>query len=208
MEYEVVMGLEVHVELGTNTKLFCSCPNQFTTEPNMYCCPKCAGLPGAVATLNKHAIELASKAGLSLNCEIQNNSTFDRKHYFYPDLAGAYQTTQFNRPICVNGTVELFDGAKIGIKQIHIEEDAGKLVHDPYIDASYVDYNRSSRCLIEIVSNPDFRTKEQVIDYLDILKSRLIYAGVSSCKMEEGIMRCDINLSVREKGSDKLGVRT
>ena len=208
MEYEVVMGLEVHVELGTKTKLFCSCPNTFSTEPNVFCCPKCAGLPGAVGALNEKAVELASKAGLSLDCTIQNNSTFDRKHYFYPDLASAYQTTQFYRPICVNGHVDLSDGSSIGIKQIHIEEDAGKLVHDPYIDASYVDYNRSSRCLIEIVSQPDFRNKAQVIEYLDTLRSRLIYAGVSSCKMEEGIMRCDINLSVREKGSDKLGVRT
>lgn len=208
MEYEVVMGLEVHVELGTKTKLFCSCPNTFTTEANTFCCPKCAGLPGAVGTLNEKAIELAAKAGMSLNCTIQNHSTFDRKHYFYPDLASAYQTTQFNRPICVDGRVDLSDGSSIGIKQIHIEEDAGKLVHDPYIDASYVDYNRSSRCLIEIVSQPDFRNKEQVLEYLDILRSRLIYAEVSPCKMEEGIMRCDINLSVRPMGQKELGVRT
>lgn len=208
MEFEVVMGLEVHVELGTKTKLFCSCPNTFGVEPNVFCCPKCAGLPGAVGALNEHAIELGAKAGMALNCTIQNYSTFDRKHYFYPDLAGAYQTTQFNRPICVDGHVALSDGSTIGIKQIHIEEDAGKLVHDPYIDASYVDYNRSSRCLIEIVSNPDFSNKQQVIEYLEILKSRLIYTGVSSCKMEEGIMRCDINISVREKGTKELGVRS
>ncbi|MBQ9625277.1 MAG: Asp-tRNA(Asn)/Glu-tRNA(Gln) amidotransferase subunit GatB, partial [Clostridia bacterium] len=208
MEYEVVMGLEVHVELGTKTKLFCSCPNTFSTEPNISCCPKCAALPGAVGSLNEKAIELASKAGLSLDCTIQNNSRFDRKHYFYPDLAAAFQTTQFYRPICVDGHVDLSDGSTINIKQIHIEEDAGKLVHDPYIDASYVDYNRCSRCLIEIVSQPDFRRKEQVLEYLDTLRSRLIYAGVSSCKMEEGIMRCDINLSVREKGAKEFGVRT
>ncbi len=208
MEYEVVMGLEVHVELGTNTKLFCSCPNKFSTEPNVYCCPKCAGLPGSEGSLNAKAVELAVKAGYSLNCEIQNDSTFDRKHYFYPDLAGAFQTTQFNRPVCVNGKVSVLDGKEIRIKQIHIEEDAGKLVHDPSIDASYVDYNRSSRCLIEIVSQPDFRKKEEVLDYLDLVRSRLIYAGVSSCKMEEGIMRCDINISVRKMGDTELGVRT
>lgn len=208
MEYEIVMGLEVHIELATQTKLFCGCANHFESEPNVFCCPKCAGLPGAAGVLNQKAIELGAKAGLATNCTIQNHSTFERKHYFYPDLAGAYQTTQFFRPICVNGSLTLKSGKAIRINRIHIEEDAGKLIHDPHIDASYVDYNRSSRCLIEIVSEPDFRSSEEVLDYLETLRNRIIYAGVSSCRMEEGIMRADINISVREKGAKTFGVRT
>lgn len=208
MEYEIVIGLEIHIELATNTKLFCGCPNEFTTDVNKFCCPVCAGFPGANGSLNCGAIEKAVLAGLALNCEIQNDSRFDRKHYFYPDLSTAYQTTQFYRPICVKGSVPIIDGKQVRITQIHIEEDAGKLIHDPHIDQSYIDLNRSARCLIEIVSEPDMHSKEEVVSYINTLRDRVRYTGASECKMEEGTMRCDVNISVRKKGETKLGVRS
>lgn len=207
MGYEVVIGLETHVELSTNSKLFCSCGGHSSAdEPNDCVCPACCGMPGMLPVTNKHAIELAVKAGLMLNCKINQYTTFDKKSYYYPDLPAAYQTTQFFHPVCVEGLVDVETSAgirQIGIKQIHVEEDAGKLVHTN--DSSLVDYNRTSVPLIEIVSKPDFRSAEEVITYLKTLKAKLQFAGISEC--EEGAMRCDINISVRPEGSEVLGVR-
>ncbi len=207
MGYEVVIGLETHVELSTNSKLFCSCGGHSSAdEPNDCVCPACCGMPGMLPVVNKGAIELAVKAGLMLNCKINQYTTFDKKSYYYPDLPAAYQTTQWFNPICVEGLVDVETSAgirQIGIKQIHVEEDAGKLVHTT--DSSLVDYNRTSVPLIEIVTKPDFRSAEEVITYLKTLKSKLQFAGISEC--EEGAMRCDINISVLPEGSDVLGVR-
>ncbi len=207
MAYEVVIGLETHIELSTNSKLFCSCGGHSSAnEPNDCVCPACCGMPGMLPVVNKGAIELAVKAGLMLNCKINQYTTFDKKSYYYPDLPAAYQTTQWFHPICVEGLVDVETGAgirQIGIKQIHVEEDAGKLVHTN--DSSLVDYNRTSVPLIEIVTKPDFRSAEEVITYLKTLKAKLQFAGISEC--EEGAMRCDINISVRPEGSDVLGVR-
>jgi len=226
MKYEVVMGLEVHVELSTESKLFCSCSAKFGAEPNENVCPACCGMPGMPAVVNKKAIELAIAAGLVTNSEISPIITFDKKNYFYPDLPTGYQITQFYAPICTNGWIELDGGnenesengnkssdgcgskKRITLKQIHIEEDAGKLVHEPRTRASLVDFNRASVPLVEIVSNPDFRTADEVTEYLEKLRLLLSFAGISDCKMQEGSMRCDINISVREFGSEKLGTRT
>ncbi len=208
MGYEVVIGLETHVELSTNSKLFCSCGGHGSSdEANNSVCPACCGMPGMLPVVNKQAIELAVKAGLMLNCKINQYTTFDKKSYYYPDLPAAYQTTQWFNPICVEGLVPVETSAgirQIGIKQIHVEEDAGKLVHTN--DSSLVDYNRTSVPLIEIVSKPDFRSAQEVITYLKALKAKLQFAGISEC--EEGAMRCDINISVRPSDSDVLGVRT
>jgi len=208
MIYETVMGLEVHVELSTESKLFCSCSAKFGAEPNENVCPACSGMPGMPAVVNKKAIELAIAAGLVTNCEISSVISFDKKNYFYPDLPTGYQITQFFAPVCTNGWVELESGKRITLKQIHIEEDAGKLVHEPRTRMTLVDFNRASVPLIEIVSNPDFRTAEEVTEYLDKLRLLLSFAGISDCKMQEGSMRCDINISVREKGEETLGTRT
>ncbi|MDD4772735.1 MAG: Asp-tRNA(Asn)/Glu-tRNA(Gln) amidotransferase subunit GatB [Eubacteriales bacterium] len=211
MKYEVVMGLEVHVELSTNSKLFCSCPAHFGAEANENVCPACAGMPGMPAVTNKRAVELGIAAGLVTGSEIARTMTFDKKNYFYPDLPTGYQITQWYAPVCRNGRVEIETGKgkkHITLKQIHIEEDAGKLVHDNRAGASLVDFNRTSVPLIEIVSNPDFRSAGEVTAYLAKLRSLLSFAGVSDCKMQEGSMRCDVNISVRERGSDKLGTRT
>lgn len=206
MKYELVIGLETHVELATDSKLFCSCGGHAAAnEPNDCVCPACSGMPGMLPVTNKHAIELAVKAGLMLNCKINQYTTFDKKSYYYPDLPAAYQITQWFNPVCVEGTVEVGE-RKIGIKQIHIEEDAGKLVHDDATNTSLVDYNRTSVPLIEIVSKPDFRSADEVITYLKKLKAALQFAGISEC--EEGAMRCDVNISVRPEGTDKLGVRS
>lgn len=208
-QYEVVMGLEVHVELATNSKLFCSCSAKFGADANENVCPACAGMPGLLPKANKKAIELGIAAALVTNSQITPLISFDKKNYFYPDLSCGYQITQLFAPICTNGRVEIetSEGKKdITLKQIHIEEDAGKLVHSHGV--SLVDYNRCSVPLVEIVSNPDFRSAEEVIAYLEKLRALLSFAGVSDCKMQEGSMRCDVNLSVREKGSDKLGIRT
>ncbi len=206
MKYELVIGLETHVELSTDSKLFCSCGGHAAAkEPNDCVCPACSGMPGMLPVTNKHAIELAVKAGLMLNCKINQYTTFDKKSYYYPDLPAAYQITQWYNPICVEGSVKVGD-RQIGIKQIHIEEDAGKLVHDDATNTSLVDYNRTSVPLIEIVSKPDFRSSDEVITYLKNLKSALQFAGISEC--EEGAMRCDVNISVRPEGTDKLGVRS
>jgi len=213
MTYETVIGLEVHIELATESKLFCSCSAKFGADANDNVCPACAGMPGMPAVLNKKAIELAIAAALVTNSEITPIMSFDKKNYFYPDLPAGYQITQWFAPICRNGWIEISAGAaaetkRITLKQIHIEEDAGKLVHDPRTRSSLVDFNRTSVPLVEIVSNPDFRTAEEVIAYLEKLRSLLSFAGVSDCRMQEGSMRCDINISVREKGSDVLGTRT
>lgn len=206
MKYELVIGLETHVELATDSKLFCSCGGHAAAdEPNDCVCPACSGMPGMLPVTNKHAIELAVKAGFMLNCKINKYTTFDKKSYYYPDLPSAYQITQWFHPICVEGAVQIGERT-IGIKQIHIEEDAGKLVHDDATNTSLVDYNRTSVPLIEIVSKPDFRSSDEVITYLKKLKSALQFAGISEC--EEGAMRCDVNISVRPEGSEEFGVRS
>ena len=206
MKYELVIGLETHVELSTDSKLFCSCGGHSSPkEPNDCVCPACSGMPGMLPVTNKHAVELAVKVGFMLNCKINQYTTFDKKSYYYPDLPCAYQITQWFHPVCVDGLVDIGD-RKIGIKQIHIEEDAGKLVHDEATNTSFVDFNRTSVPLIEIVSRPDFRSSDEVIAYLKKLKSSLQFAGISEC--EEGAMRCDVNISVRPEGSTELGVRS
>jgi len=212
MKYEVVMGLEVHVELSTESKMFCSCSAKFGADANENVCPACAGMPGMPAVLNKKAVELGIAAALLTNSEITPVMAFDKKNYFYPDLPAGYQITQWFAPICKNGWVEIDAGddnkKRIGLKQIHMEEDAGKLVHDPRTRSSLVDFNRTSVPLVEIVSNPDFSTAAEVVAYLEKLRSLLSFAGVSDCKMQEGSMRCDVNISVREAGSGRLGTRT
>jgi len=208
MKYETVIGLEVHCELSTKSKIFCGCTTKFGGAPNTHVCPGCAGFPGTLPVLNKSVVEYAIRAGLALNCEITRVNSFDRKHYFYPDLPGAYQVTQFFHPVCTNGWVELASGKRVAIKQIHMEEDASKLVHDDWEDASLVDHNRGSMPLLEIVSQPDMRSAEEAIEYLEKLKAILEYTGVSDCKMQEGSIRADINISVRPAGETKLGVRT
>jgi len=211
MSYETVMGIEVHVELATESKLFCSCSAKFGAGANENVCPACAGMPGMPAVMNKKALELAIAAAIVTNSEIAPVITFDKKNYFYPDLPAGYQITQWFAPICKNGWVDIetADGSKrITLKQIHIEEDAGKLIHDPRTRSSLVDFNRTSVPLVEIVSNPDFRTAEEVNAYLEKLRSLLSFAGVSDCKMQEGSMRCDINISVRKAGETALGTRT
>ena len=210
MNYEIVIGLETHVELSTESKIFCSCGGHFAhKEPNDCVCPACCGMPGMLPVTNRRVVELAITAGLMLNCRINRYTTFDKKSYYYPDLPCAYQITQWFHPICTDGSVEVKTSSgvrKIGIKQIHMEEDAGKLVHDDWTDTTLVDFNRTSIPLIEIVTRPDFRSSEEVIAYLEKLKSTFRFAGISEC--EEGAMRCDVNISIRPEGSDVLGVRT
>ncbi len=211
MKYETVIGLEVHVEMATESKIFCSCSAKFGAEQNEHVCPACAGMPGMLPIVNKKVVDLGMTAGMMLNCDINRVTTFDKKSYYYPDLPSSYQTTQWFAPICVNGLVEIetSKGKKgIRIKQIHMEEDAGKLVHDDWTDSTLVDFNRTSVPLIEIVSQPDLSSAEEVLAYLEKLRSLLRFAKVSDCRFEQGSMRCDVNLSVREAGSDKLGVRT
>ncbi|MDI3533754.1 MAG: aspartyl-tRNA(Asn)/glutamyl-tRNA(Gln) amidotransferase subunit [Thermosediminibacterales bacterium] len=211
MEYEVVIGLEVHAELSTDSKIFCSCTTEFGGDPNTHCCPVCLGLPGVLPVINEKVIELAVKAALALNCEIAEYSKFDRKNYFYPDLPKAYQISQYDLPLAQNGYIEIeVDGKKkkIGITRVHIEEDAGKLVHAELGGYSLVDYNRTGVPLIEIVSEPDIRSPEEARNYLDKLKSILQYSEVSDCKMQEGSLRCDANISLRPKGSKEFGVKT
>ena len=209
--YETVIGLEVHVELATKTKIFCGCTTEFGGAPNTHVCPVCSGMPGSLPVLNKKVVEYAIAAGLALNCQINQNCKFDRKNYFYPDLPKAYQVSQLYLPICHDGGIEIdVNGVKktIGIHEIHMEEDAGKLVHDPWEDATLVDYNRCGVPLIEIVSEPDMRSADEVIAYLEKLKLILQYLGVSDCKMQEGSLRADVNLSIREVGAPEFGTRT
>ncbi|MBE6866403.1 MAG: Asp-tRNA(Asn)/Glu-tRNA(Gln) amidotransferase subunit GatB [Ruminococcaceae bacterium] len=211
MKYETVIGLEVHVELATKSKIFCSCSAEFGGEQNDHVCPACAGMPGMLPIVNKKVVDLGMTAGMMLNCDINRVTTFDKKSYYYPDLPNAYQTTQWFSPICVNGRVDIetSNGPKsIRIKQIHMEEDAGKLVHDDWSDTTLVDFNRTSVPLIEIVSQPDISSAEEAIAYLERLRDLLRFAKVSDCRWEQGSMRCDVNLSIRPEGSDVLGVRT
>lgn len=212
MEWEIVMGLEVHVELATKTKIFCSCTTEFGGAPNTHCCPVCTGMPGTLPVLNKKVLEYAVKAGLALNCDITRYNKFDRKNYFYPDLPKAYQISQLYLPFAQNGHVDLVTRSgkekTVRIHEIHMEEDAGKLVHSAFGEATYPDYNRCGVPLIEIVSEPDFRTSEEVIAYLEKLKTTFEYLGISDCKMQEGSMRADVNLSVRPMGAVEFGTRT
>ena len=211
MNWEIVMGLEVHVELATKTKIFCSCTTAFGGAPNTHCCPVCTGMPGTLPVLNEKVLEYALKAGVALNCEITRYNKFDRKNYFYPDLPKAYQISQLYLPFARNGEVQIetAQGAKkIRIHEIHMEEDAGKLIHSPFGDATYPDYNRCGVPLIEIVSEPDFRSAQEVIAYLAKLRSTFEYLGISDVKMEEGSMRADVNLSVRPAGETAFGTRT
>ena len=208
MTWEMVIGLETHVELATKTKIFCSCTTAFGGAPNTHCCPVCTGMPGTLPVVNEKVLEFAVKAGLALNGEIARSCKFDRKNYFYPDLPKAYQISQLYLPIARDGAVDIGGGKTIRIHELHMEEDAGKLVHDPWLDQTRADYNRCGVPLIEIVTEPDFRSAEEVIAYLEKLRSTLQYLGVSDCKMQEGSLRCDVNLSVRPAGAEELGTRT
>lgn len=210
-QYETVIGLEVHVELATKTKIFCSCSTQFGGAPNSHTCPVCTGMPGALPVLNRQVVEYALAVGLAVNCEINQYCKFDRKNYFYPDNPQNYQISQLYLPICHDGYVEIGTPSgqkRIGIHEIHMEEDAGKLVHDEWEDCSLVDYNRSGVPLIEIVSEPDMRNADEVIAYLEKLRLIIQYLGASDCKLQEGSMRADVNLSVRETGASEFGTRT
>ena len=210
-DYEMIIGLEVHCELSTKTKLFCSCPTTFGGVPNTHCCPVCTAMPGSLPVLNEKVVEYAVKAGLATNCSIEKNSKNDRKNYFYPDNPRSYQISQFDKPLCYEGyvNIETENGEKtIRIERIHIEDDAGKLNHDEYGRGSFVDLNRAGIPLIEVVSKPDMRSPEEAELYMRKLKSIFEYIGVSDCKMEQGSLRADVNVSVRKKGSDKLGTRT
>lgn len=211
-QYETVIGLEVHVELATKTKIFCGCSTEFGGAPNSHTCPVCTGMPGSLPVLNKQVVEYAMAVGLATNCQINQYCKFDRKNYFYPDNPQNYQISQLYLPICHDGGIEIeteAGGKKvIGIHEIHMEEDAGKLIHDEWDDCSLVDYNRSGVPLIEIVSEPDMRSAEEVIAYLDKLRLIIQYLGASDCKLQEGSMRADVNLSVREVGAEKFGTRT
>lgn len=211
-QYETVIGLEVHVELATKTKIFCGCSTAFGAAPNTQTCPVCTGMPGSLPVLNKQVLEYAIAVGLATGCDITRYAKFDRKNYFYPDNPQNYQISQLYLPICRNGGVEIETEAggkkTVGIHEIHMEEDAGKLIHDEWEDCSLVDYNRSGVPLIEIVSEPDMRSAEEVIAYLEKLRQVIQYLGASDCKLQEGSMRADVNLSVREAGTEAFGTRT
>jgi aspartyl-tRNA(Asn)/glutamyl-tRNA(Gln) amidotransferase subunit B len=211
MDYEIVMGLEIHAELSTKSKIYCGCSTEFGGEPNTHCCPICVGMPGVLPVLNKSVVEYAVKAGLAMDCNILQFSKQDRKNYFYPDLPKAYQVSQFDLPLCKGGYVEIETGGvrkKVGITRIHIEEDAGKLMHDEWETGTLVDYNRCGVPLIEIVSEPDMRSPEEAKAFVENVKSILEYLEVCDCKMQEGSLRADVNLSVRPVGSTAFGTRT
>jgi len=210
MKYETVIGLEVHAELATESKIFCGCTTAFGGEPNTHCCPICVGMPGVLPVLNKKAVEYTVKTGLALHCEISNFSKMDRKNYFYPDLPKAYQISQYDLPLCRDGYLDIeVEGTqkRIRILRIHLEEDAGKLLHEAHDDGTLVDYNRGGVPLMEIVTQPDMNSPEEAVAFMEKLRSILLYIGVSDCKMEEGSLRCDLNLSVRPAGGP-LGTRT
>ena len=210
-QYETVIGLEVHVELATKTKIFCGCSTEFGGAPNTHTCPVCTGMPGSLPVLNKQVVEYAIAVGLATNCSITQYCKFDRKNYFYPDNPQNYQISQLYLPICRNGGIEIETAAgkkTVGIHEIHMEEDAGKLVHDDWTGSSMVDYNSSGVPLIEIVSEPDMRSADEVIAYLEKLRMIIQYLGASDCKLQEGSMRADVNLSVREVGATEFGTRT
>ncbi len=205
------MGLEIHAELLTKSKVFCSCSAEFGGEPNSRCCPVCSGLPGTLPVLNRRAVEYIIKAGYVMNCDISRFTKWDRKNYFYPDLPKAYQISQMPRPVCLNGHVDIKVNGEdkiIRINRIHLEEDAGKLVHDDEAKISLADYNRCGIPLIEIVTEPDFHSADEVVAFFEKIKLLLLYAGICDCKMEQGSIRCDVNISIATEGSDKLGTRT
>ena len=208
--FETVIGLEVHAELNTKTKIFCSCENRFGAEVNTLCCPVCMGLPGTLPVLNQQVVESAVKMGHALNCKINGVTKQDRKNYFYPDLPKAYQISQFDVPLCEHGYLDILVGddvRRIGVTRIHIEEDAGKLIHDDSFDGTLCDYNRCGVPLIEIVSEPDLRSAEEAKAYLETITTILLYLGISDAKMQEGSVRCDVNVSVRPKGATEFGTR-
>lgn len=204
--YDIVVGLEIHAELNSKTKVFCSCENKFGAEPNTLVCPICLGMPGTLPNIDKKCVELAIKSGLMTNCKINQDTIFERKNYFYPDLTKSYQISQLVSPLCYDGYIELDSGKKIRIENIHLEEDAGKLVHIG--DKSYIDYNRCGVALIETVTRPDISNADEAVEFLTKLRNLFIYGDIANCKLEQGGMRFDVNLSVKPKGSDKLGVRT
>lgn len=206
MSYEIVCGIETHIELATNTKIFCNCTTAFGGDPNTHCCPVCTGQPGTLPVLNKKVVEYAVRAGLAVHCKINNVSHMDRKNYVYPDLPKAYQISQYDEPVCEHGYIILDSGKKIGITRIHIEEDAGKLVHEP--GYTFIDYNRGGVPLIEIVSEPDISSPEEAKEYAEKLQLIMRYVGISDCKMQEGSMRCDVNVSLRKVGTKEFGTRT
>lgn len=210
-DYEMIIGLEVHAELSTKTKIYCGCSTEFGQDPNTHCCPICTGMPGVLPVLNEKVVEYAVKAGLATNCEISRFSKQDRKNYFYPDLPKAFQTSQYDLPLCTKGHLDFKvngEDKTVGITRIHIEEDAGKLIHDDFTGDTLVDMNRCAVPLIEIVSEPDIRSADEAVMYMQTLKSILEYLEVCDCKMQEGSLRCDVNLSVRKKGETKFGTRT
>ena len=205
--YDIVVGLEVHAELKTKTKVFCSCKNQFGSEPNTNCCPVCIGMPGALPKLNKKAVELTIKAGLTIGSKISETAVFERKNYFYPDLTKAYQISQLEKPICVGGGIRLDSGKFIRINRIHLEEDAGKLIHKNDKIGTLIDYNRGGVPLIEMVTEPDISSAEEAVEFLEKYRSNLVFGEIADCKMEQGGFRCDVNISVKRKNETKLGVR-
>ena len=207
-QFDIVMGLEIHAELNTKTKIFCGCKNEYGAPINTNVCPVCTGMPGALPVLNKRAIELGVKAGLSFGCEISKYSVFERKNYFYPDLSKAYQISQLVYPICIGGKVVLSNGKVIRINRIHLEEDAGKLTHLSRVEGTLVDYNRAGTPLIEMVTEADFSSANEVVEFLKRVREILTFEEIAKCKMEEGGMRCDVNLSIKPKGSKILGTRT
>ena len=206
-DYEINIGLEIHAELKTTTKIFCGCKNSFGDEPNTNVCPVCIGLPGSLPVLSKQAVILSAKAGLALGSRIANKLALDRKHYFYPDLPKAYQISQNEYPICIGGGIKLDSGKFVRFNHIHLEEDAGKLIHDPLTDQTYIDYNRGGVPLIEHVTEVDLSSADEAVEFLTKLRQTLIFADVAECKMEQGGMRCDVNLSVRKKGSTEYGTK-
>ena len=207
-DYDIVIGLEIHAELKTNTKVFCSCKNAFGSEPNTNVCPVCIGLPGTLPVINKKAVELTVKAGLCMGSEISPVAVFERKNYFYPDLCKAYQISQLQKPICIGGGIRLDSGKFVRLNRIHLEEDAGKLIHVNSAVGTLIDYNRGGVPLIEIVTEPDISSAEEAVEFMTKLRSNLVFAGIADCRMEQGGMRCDVNLSIKPKGSSKFGTRT
>lgn len=207
-DYDIVIGLEIHAELKTNTKVFCSCRNSFGADPNTNVCPVCIGLPGTLPVINKKAVELTVKAGLCMGCDISPVAVFERKNYFYPDLCKAYQISQLQKPICLGGGIQLDSGKFIRLNRIHLEEDAGKLIHVNAAVGTLIDYNRGGVPLIEIVTEPDISSADEAVEFLAKLKSNLVFGKIADCRMEQGGMRCDVNLSIKPKGATKFGTRT